>query len=979
MRNLKRALALLLAVSFLFCTAAAVAEEGVSTTPALLTAPAAEEQPTESAPVTEAEAPAPEEEAPDAALPPVTSSDGTVEEYHGMGELPFGDPVEPLPKEGWGAPQLMANPSSYDLRTYGRVTPVRNQGVYGTCWAHSFIASAESNLLSKGLGAHDLSEMQFVYYTNVRDATTAANGGGTAGDIVSHPITAGLENYPKPGTSAWYTSCRDRYTDAWLDATYGNLYDSDLLYNGGNSALAVATAANWLGLINDNDLPYNDDDPTSNNIMMRNQTLPASYAYSKNAFTLDNAYILHGSDIDVIKNLLQTNGAATVSVNMNYYNRSKNSMYQNATWSSNHSVTIVGWDDFYATSNFSGYGTPSSPGAWLIKNSWGSGWGDDGYFWVSYEDQTVRNCDIVFADCVDADTYDTLYQYDGGFYTYYSNTSTSVYGANVFTASSTETINAVSFWCQTAGTAVTISVYTNVGNTPTSGVLASQQTFNVPYNEGYYTVPLNTSVPVWANSKFSIVLKFSNGNGVGLPYDRPITSLWDRITSSPTASAGQSYMSYNGTSWTDYGTANNTNLRIKAKAVGTTITGTMGDLNGDSAVTLADAILLARHITGLGDLPFAVMPLADVYADGIIDIRDLLALCRKMAGSIRDLPVTPPEVGTLRGKVCMAADRSTPISGALIRVQGSTNVVTTSNASGNYALELPPGNYRATISANGYLSFDAFLTVYLDMTTYTETFLMVSGASTQYGTASGTIIDAFTGSGLSGVSLSFRSGWSNGSVGSVLATTTSASNGAYSVNLPYGNYTLNASKSGYVSVAKNIVVQAGTTSSQDASMTPALTSGTYRIVLTWGANPRDLDSHTYGTLSSGTTFHKYYANRGTPQMDGSVQVCHLDVDDTDSYGPETTTLTPTTAHPYYFYVHQYAGSGTLATSEAQVKLYNGSTLVRTFNVPTNQGDGIYWNVFYIQNGVLRVQNTITTDEPPYISASEAAAIAAMRK
>ena len=72
------------------------------------------------------------------------------------------------------------------------------------------------------------------------------------------------------------------------------------------------------------------------------------------------------------------------------------------------------------------------------------------------------------------------------------------------------------------------------------------------------------------------------------------------------------------------------------------------------------------------------------------------------------------------------------------------------------------------------------------------------------------------------------------------------------------------------------------------------------------------------------------------------------------------TLNATTNQPYYYYVYRYAGSGTVATSEAQVKVYRGSELVYTFYVPTDLGNGDYWNVFAIVDGELQVRNTITS-------------------
>ena len=95
------------------------------------------------------------------------------------------------------------------------------------------------------------------------------------------------------------------------------------------------------------------------------------------------------------------------------------------------------------------------------------------------------------------------------------------------------------------------------------------------------------------------------------------------------------------------------------------------------------------------------------------------------------------------------------------------------------------------------------------------------------------------------------------------------------------------------------------------------------------------------------------------------------MDDTTSYGPETTTIHQTADGKYYFYVHHYSGSGSIAsTSAAQVEVYKGDEIIATYNAPLNQGSGRYWNVFVLDT----VAETITpvnnvTDSPSTGSAS----------
>ena len=319
------------------------------------------------------------------------------------------------------------------------------------------------------------------------------------------------------------------------------------------------------------------------------------------------------------------------------------------------------------------------------------------------------------------------------------------------------------------------------------------------------------------------------------------------------------------------------------------------------------------------------------------------------------------KTGMISGKICKASDRTSPINNAYVNaVRESDNVRTsiTSNSDGQYGVKVPIGDYRIDIIADGYIGFSAYTTVTENINNYMETFLLVQGSEGATGSASGKIINAFTGTGIGNVSLSVRSGWNNIDKGDILKTGTSNETGDYSFTLPIGNYTVKAEKSGFVAGFFNIIVQEGSTGSQNGTITPELPEGQYRMVLTWGQNPNDLDSHITGQTSSGSSFHVYYSSMNA--YDGDTLVANLDVDDTSSYGPETITLTPTTTGTYKYYVHHYAGSGSISTSGAQVKLYKGNTLIGTYNAPTDQGTGIYWTVFEITNGTVKNINKIAS-------------------
>lgn len=322
----------------------------------------------------------------------------------------------------------------------------------------------------------------------------------------------------------------------------------------------------------------------------------------------------------------------------------------------------------------------------------------------------------------------------------------------------------------------------------------------------------------------------------------------------------------------------------------------------------------------------------------------------------------PDATSMLSGKICTAKDCVTPVAGVSVRVDelngGSKTWRQQSNEEGNYMFDLPTGRYFITASADGYVDFHAYATVGEQETVYMETFLLVRGEETDTGTVAGRITNAMTGNGVEGVTLDVRSGWNNEN-GDVITTITTDTYGDYWVTLPIGNYTLYGSKDGYISTMLNVIVREGLSIGENGSIAPIFSNDSLRIVLTWGSTPDDLDAHVVGTLSTGDPFHVYFSNK--TQYDGEVQVCSLDVDDISGFGPETITLTTTTADPYYYYVYNFS-SVDMAVSGAQVRVYQSKNLLATFNVPANQTDGSYWNVFAIVDGQMVVQNTLTSSE-----------------
>ena len=215
----------------------------------------------------------------------------------------------------------------------------------------------------------------------------------------------------------------------------------------------------------------------------------------------------------------------------------------------------------------------------------------------------------------------------------------------------------------------------------------------------------------------------------------------------------------------------------------------------------------------------------------------------------------------------------------------------------------------------------------------------------------GTIIDASNGSPVPGAELNFYAGF--GTQGTHYSTV-SDEIGKYTVNVAEsGAFTVIISKLGYITETFQIYVTGlSAESHNNFTISTELGQGMYRIVLTWGALPPDLDSHLTGTASDGTYIHVYYQAMTAIARDGS-NIAMLDVDDTDGYGPETTTIRDTNGS-FYFDVVDYTKSTGVGGSGAQVKIYKGNSLAYT--VTPDGSVGMEWRVCQIINGEIIIIN-----------------------
>jgi C1A family cysteine protease/PKD repeat protein len=298
---------------------------------------------------------------------------------------------------------------------------------------------------------------------------------------------------------------------------------------GGNSYISLAYLIRGSGPISESDDPYSD---THTSVDCPTGLTPQGL--------ITSGWFIPRTDASLIKSIIMEYGALATAIyyTASSYNSGNYTYYYSGSSSTNHIVTLVGWDDNKVTAG----GT----GAWIIKNSWGTSWGESGYFYIAYQDSKVNTELTLFNDYTDYDENVTVSTYaEGGFVSSVGAGSNVTHALVKFTPDENTNLFKIGTWAVYPGALIDIEVYDNFDGTTLTNLLGTipQQTCTL---SGYYSADLPAQIALTAGNDYYVKIRYQT---TGYNYPAPIEMYYSGFCN-PTIETGKCWLSTNaGVSW----------------------------------------------------------------------------------------------------------------------------------------------------------------------------------------------------------------------------------------------------------------------------------------------------------------------------------------------------------------------------------------------------------------------------------------------
>lgn len=425
-------------------------------------------------------------------------------------------------------------PTCVDLRENGTVSPVKNQGATGTCWAFGVLAAAETSVAcATSLAPSSWSAYQVAYFASEPISTDTSQLRGTevsqAGEGLR--MKEGLENERLMYGATEITAA------SLLMQGCGVAFDTSIPFPQTALATGVISDSDALGAIQ----------RRKSVARLSNYSFLGCVANTKQDKAGNTVYAgMNETVLTRVKEQIASGNATTIAYfgddvtdsYMRYVAPVTYAQYTYEYQSANHVVCVVGYDDTYSKENFVEGHQPPGDGAFIVKNSWGEDWGLNGYFYLSYYDQSLAEAYSLEFDVstydgseIDADK-EIVDQYDylqANFVLAYTEDDPAWY-ANVFTSSQKQQLHTIATYVCDDNAKVTYKVYKLTANASSpldvQGTLdkpAAEGTYVSDY-EGYVTIDLDSPLNLAAGEKYAILFSQDTREGDSVT---PVPLQWD--------------------------------------------------------------------------------------------------------------------------------------------------------------------------------------------------------------------------------------------------------------------------------------------------------------------------------------------------------------------------------------------------------------------------------------------------------------------